>query len=411
MAIKQPITVSPGLHRLCGAVSRAGGRALVVGGTVRDALLGRPSADVDLEVHGLGVERLRALLLERGHVAEVGRSFGVFKVRIDGVEVDIALPRADSGSGEGVVGEPHIGVEAAARRRDLTINAIAWDPLRSELVDPLDGASDVAARVLRAADSTRFGDDPLRVWRVARLAGVLGFEVDPDLVVLCRSIDTSGVAPERVLREIDKLLLNSRQPSIGWNVAAETGAAAEWFPGVPAGRGAALDRAARLREASGRQPRPLALMWTVLLGGPVDDAARALDRLSIMKRNRFPLRDQVLVGVECAMELATAVPPSRLRRLAERAEVGLCCLASAACFPDGAAEANALEAAMLGVVDAPLPALLTGRDLVALGVPAGPRVGSLLASVREAQLDGQVDDRDAAMALAGRLWSVGSSDA
>jgi tRNA nucleotidyltransferase (CCA-adding enzyme) len=408
MAIKQPITVPPGVRRLCSAVRGAGGRALVVGGTVRDAVLGRASADVDLEVHGLPVDALRGVLSAQAPVSEVGRSFGVFKLRVDGAEIDVALPRADSAAGEGVAGDPHIGVEAAARRRDLTINAMAWDPLEHALVDPLGGAADAAAGRLRAADPARFGEDPLRVWRVARFAGVLGFQPDPALVSLCRGIDLSGLAAERVRRELEKLLLGSPRPSVGWAVAVAVGAAAAWVPEAREGAGAALDRAAVRRDLAGRAPRPLALMLTTLLAdgaGGADGACAALDRLGIVRQGRFPLRDQVRVGVEVAGALSRPLADGALRRLADRAEVGLCCLASAALHPAGAADANALQAAMLGVADAPLPALLRGRDLVSLGVPAGPALGPLLAAVREAQLDGEVSDRDGAMRLAGRLWS------
>lgn len=410
MAIKQPIVVSPGVLRLCVAVDAAGGRALVVGGTVRDAVLGRESADIDLEVHGLSVRTLRELLSGHGRLAEVGRSFGVFKLKLDGVEVDVALPRADSSAGDGVSGDPHIGVEAAARRRDLTINAMAWDPLSSALVDPLGGARDAEARVLRAADPGRFGEDPLRVWRVARFSGVLGFSVHPELAVLCRGLDTRSVPAERVSRELEKLLLMSPRPSLGWAAALEVGAAAAWVPGLAADRGAALDRAAGLRDAAGRAPRSLALMLTVLLC-EAPDPASVLDRLGILRRQRFPLRDQILAGVRASRGLAEPVASPVLTRLAEQAEVGLCCLVSQACWPAGAGAANLLQAAMLGVSEAPLPPLIGGRDLVAMGVPAGPGLGPLLAAVREAQLEGDIHDRDAAIELAGRLLSERSPGA
>lgn len=408
MAIKQPIVVSPGVRRLCEAVRAAGGRALVVGGTVRDAVLGRHAADVDLEVHGLEVPALRAVLQSWAPVSEVGRSFGVFKLRVDGAELDVSLPRADSvgGTRAGVGGAPHIGVAAAARRRDLTINAMAWDPLAAVLVDPLGGAEDAAAGVLRAADPGRFADDPLRVWRVARFAGVLGFVPDRDLVTLCRGLDLSGLPAERVRIELGKLLLGSPNPSEGWAVAVAVGAVDAWVPGVDASVGPALDRAGALRDVAGQAPRPLALMLSVLLGGLGEDGAvSVLDRLGIVKQDRFPVRDQVRVAVASAPSLARRALDPALRRLADRAEVALCCHAASALHPDRHAVDNLLQAAMLGVADAPLPPLIHGRDLASLGVPRGPVFGALLAAVRESQLDGTVSDEDGAMRLAGRLWS------
>lgn len=408
MAIKRPISVSPGVRRLCEAVRAAGGRALVVGGTVRDAVLGRAAADVDLEVHGLEVPELRRVLGAWAPVSEVGRSFGVFKLRVDGAELDVALPRADSVGTHhvGVGGAPHIGTEAAARRRDLTINAMAWDPLDAVLVDPLGGAEDAAAGMLRAADPDRFADDPLRVWRVARFAGVLGFTPDPALSALCRGLDLTGLPAERVRLELQKLLVASPRPSRGWTVAVEVGAAAAWIPGVPASVGETLDRAADLRDVAGRRPRPFALMLSVLLGELGETAATAvLEGLGIVRQDRFPVRDQVLVSVASAADLARPASDPDLRRLADRAEVALCCHAAAALHPGGAAVDNLLQAAMLGVANAPLPALIQGRDLPALGIPRGRVYGAILLAVRTAQLEGEVCDRDGAMALAGRLWS------
>ncbi|MEC8424640.1 MAG: hypothetical protein VX000_12740 [Myxococcota bacterium] len=407
MAIKRPIPVSTGVRRLCEAVRAAGGRALVVGGTVRDAVLGRAASDIDLEVHGLERAHLHALLQEWGPVSEVGRSFGVWKLRVEGRELDVAMPRAVEG-GEGA---PHIGVAAAARRRDLTINAMAWDPLQAVLVDPLGGVVDCQDQRLRAADPMRFGDDPLRAWRVARFASTLGFTPDARLVEIARGLDVASLPPERVRAELAKLLLGDGSPALGWQVAVEVGVATSWLPAVGLDACLALERAAERRARVGRHPRALALMLTVLLGRVGEAAAAAvLDGLGITRLGRYPLRDQVLAGVGMAEVLSQPVDDTVLRKLAERSEVGLCCHAAAALHPRGAADDNALQATMLGVLDAPLPPLLRGSDLLALGVPMGPQLGMLLASVRDAQLAGDVSDPGDAKALAGRLWSQRPGD-
>ena len=120
------------------AVQARGGRALIVGGWVRDRLLDLPCKDIDLEVFGLPANVLRTVLGEFGPVNTVGESFTVFKVGA----IDIALPRRESKVGRGhrgfeVVGDPHLTIEEAARRRDFTINAIAWDPLTGDVSGPL----------------------------------------------------------------------------------------------------------------------------------------------------------------------------------------------------------------------------------------------------------------------------------
>ena len=153
---------------IAAAIADAGGRALVVGGWVRDRLLGQDSKDVDFEAYGLEPTVLREVLARIGRVNTVGESFTVYKV----ADVDVSLPRRESKSGRGhkafaVVGDPFMLPAEAARRRDFTVNAIAWDPLTGEYLDPFDGRADLAARRLRMVDARTFGDDSLRVLRGA----------------------------------------------------------------------------------------------------------------------------------------------------------------------------------------------------------------------------------------------------
>ncbi len=120
---------------------------------MRDKLLGRDAKDIDLEVYGLSADRLKDVLAAFGSVNTVGESFTVYKV----ADLDVSLPRRESKVGRGhrgfeVTGDPHLSVEEAARRRDFTINAIAWDPLTDEYHDPHHGRADLERRVLRAVD-------------------------------------------------------------------------------------------------------------------------------------------------------------------------------------------------------------------------------------------------------------------
>src|SRR5262249_42316982 len=128
------------------AIRNAGGRALIVGGWVRDDLIGRTPKDLDLEVFGLPVDRLKPLLERFGRVDTVGEAFTVFKVS----GLDVSLPRRESKTGRGhkafdVQGDPSLSFEDAARRRDFTINAISRDPLTGEIVDPFQGRDDLRA--------------------------------------------------------------------------------------------------------------------------------------------------------------------------------------------------------------------------------------------------------------------------
>ena len=225
------------------AVRDAGGRAVVVGGWVRDHLLGVRSKDVDIEVFGLGVERLEALLARFGKVHAVGRAFGVFRVGC--IDVDFSLPRRDSKRGPGHRGfdvspDPSLDFAEAARRRDLTVNSIGIDPLTGEVLDPHAGRSDLERRVLRATDPAHFCEDPLRGLRVAQLAARLEMTPDDALVALCRKLDLSDLSGERVFDELRKLLLRAAKPSIGFKVLEDTGQL-RFFPEIDALRGVPQD--------------------------------------------------------------------------------------------------------------------------------------------------------------------------
>src|SRR5947209_17282155 len=171
------------------AVRDAGGRALIVGGWVRDRLMGRDSPDIDIEVFRLPSDRLRQVLESFGRVEAVGESFQVYTLG----DIDVSLPRRDSKAGRGhrgfvVVGDPDMPIDEAARRRDFTINAISFDPLTEEYFDPFNGRDDLDRRRLRVVDARTFGDDSLRVLRAMQFAARFELTPDDETREICRSI-------------------------------------------------------------------------------------------------------------------------------------------------------------------------------------------------------------------------------
>jgi tRNA nucleotidyltransferase (CCA-adding enzyme) len=213
----------------------AGGRALVVGGWVRDRLLGRTSKDLDIEVFGVPADRLLVLLERLGRVDTVGESFTVYKLE----NIDVSLPRRDSKTGRGhkgftVEGDPKLSYREAARRRDFTINAISQDPLTNELIDPFNGRGDLDARVLRAVDPVTFVEDSLRVLRALQFAARFELTVDDETKALCRSLPLDDLPSERIWGEIEKLLLQAERPSIGFTLALELGVIDRLFPEMKA---------------------------------------------------------------------------------------------------------------------------------------------------------------------------------
>ena len=224
-------------RRVAECVHAAGGTAYYVGGFVRDRLMGIPGKDVDIEVHGLKPETLKRILDSLGGCTEMGASFGVYGLRH--TSLDIAMPRKERATGGhhrdfAVFVNPFLGTTEAARRRDFTVNAMMENVLTGEVLDPFGGQLDLAGRVLRHVDDRSFPEDPLRVLRAAQFAARFGFSVAPETTALCRTMDLSLLARERVMEELKKALLQSEAPSVFFRVLSEMGHLNVWFPEVEA---------------------------------------------------------------------------------------------------------------------------------------------------------------------------------
>jgi tRNA nucleotidyltransferase (CCA-adding enzyme) len=218
------------------AINKQKGSALLIGGAVRDILLGIPVKDLDIEVHHITLTELEDILKQFGRVSLVGKSFGV--LRLHGLDIDWSLPRTDSsGRKPQVTIDPNMSFEQAFKRRDLTINAMGIDLVTFNLIDPFGGQEDLAEGILRAPDRDLFIEDPLRFFRVMQFIG--RFEMVPDATLnkLCKKMDISTVSNERIEAEFEKLLLKSKKPSLAIEWLNEIGRLAEILPEVAATRG------------------------------------------------------------------------------------------------------------------------------------------------------------------------------
>jgi tRNA nucleotidyltransferase (CCA-adding enzyme) len=213
-------------------------RAYIVGGSVRDAIISAKNGieieikDFDIEVYGTEVEDLISALKEKYQsVIEVGKSFGVLKVKIPGIDepVDIALPRVDikfsedavSKRGRGIIAQsdPHLDLVKAVKRRDITLNSILYDPITRQIIDPFNGWDDLMNRVIRVTDPDTFIEDPLRILRVAQFASRFDFSIDKETLELCKKLiqqeGMKDISIDRIREELDKLLIKGYKPSIG----------------------------------------------------------------------------------------------------------------------------------------------------------------------------------------------------
>lgn len=447
------------------------GRALLVGGCVRDDLMGRQPKDWDIEVYGVPAARLRELLDQLGTVNVVGEAFTVYKV---GPHLDVSLPRREQKTGRGhrgfvIEGDPQMTVAEAARRRDFTINAMLCDPLTDEILDPFNGRTDLDRGILRAVSLDTFGQDSLRVLRAAQFAARFEFRIEPETVELCRRIDLSDLPAERIWGEFEKLLLRASQPSIGlgWlhalgvleqifpelNALIEVPQEPEWHPegDVFVHTRLVIDRARELVD-----DLPYAKQVTVMLAALCHDFGKPattafvegrirsreheeagvaptesfLDRLNIHTLDGYDVRSQVIALVRDHLKPGEfykkrdEVGDGAFRRLARKCELDLLYRVAKADslgrnaawvsrdrWYDAAAQEWFIERArQLDVASQAPPPILLGRHLLEMGLEPGPGVGEIMRAVYEMQLDGKVTSLDDAKRVAKSLKSADYAD-
>ncbi|HJP93240.1 MAG TPA: HD domain-containing protein [Pyrinomonadaceae bacterium] len=453
---------------LARAIHDAGGRALLVGGCVRDMLMGHQPKDWDLEVYQLDPQRLREILDQFGPVNVVGEAFTVYKL---GQHLDVSIPRRERKSGRGhkafvIEGDPSMSIAEASRRRDFTINAILQDPLTGEIHDPFDGRHDIERGLLRAVSAETFAEDSLRVLRAAQFASRFQFEIDAETIELCRTIDLSDLPAERVWGELEKLLLRSPRPSIGLEWLRKLGAIEKLFPEIqslidvpqdpewhPEGDVyvhtlLAVNRARELIDDLS-YPRQVTVMLATLahdFGKPAttqfiegrwrsrghEEAGVAptesfLDRVNVHTIDGYNVRGQVIALVREHLKPGEffkkrdEVGEGAFRRLARRCEPDLLYRVAKADSLGRNAEwvpreqwygAEAQEWFLqrtkeLEVQQRPPEPLLLGRHLIELGVEPGPVMGEITRAVYEMQLDGRVRSLDEAIVEAKRILSPG----
>ncbi len=445
-------------------LDRHGVRAYLVGGAVRDMFFGREPKDFDIEVYGVQTyEQLVGFLQPFGEAVTVGKSFGVVKLRTEEGEFDFSLPRLECSTGEGhrdfrVEIDGALDFAKAARRRDFTINAIGYDPLRKHFLDPFDGRSDLQNGILRHIDDAAFAEDPLRVYRAVQFAARFDLKIASKTETLCRSMVAKGaldaLPKERVYEEVKKILLKAPKPSTAFELMRKWGITARYFPELHALIGVVqdpvwhpegdvwihtmmvLDAMARIcrMEALCRDPfEKLALMFAALchdLGKATttryergriraighEQASMALTRPFM---RRLTKEKRLIAAVEPLVEhhlkpsqfFAQGAKASAIRRLATKVDLERLVLLAKADFlgrdtkeaKSGCYEAGEwllAEAKRLNVnKGAPKP-WVGGKELIALGFAPSSDFGKAIKRLYEMQLDGRFASKEKAMAYA-----------
>jgi tRNA nucleotidyltransferase (CCA-adding enzyme) len=432
-------------------VARAGGRLVVVGGWVRDRLIGDISNDLDIEILGLLPDSISSILRPFGFTKPVGKQFPAW--RQSRQAVDVSYPRAGTELySEDDASSLEIAFREASRHRDLTINAIGWDPLGAApadaLIDPWHGGADLDARRLRAVDAATFGSDPLRVLRVARLRARFDARYDSALLDLCRELCLDGLPVERIAVELRRILVESPRPSLAFDFLEEAGQLdvfapiaalrgtpqdACWHPegDVYVHTGMVVDRAAEIGRSLSAEDREVLLFAALChdlgkpettsvedgrirsLGHDVRSAERTRDWLETL---RLPDRRVRSIETLVAHHLAPAslvrqgAGARAYRRLARKlAEGGVTVVdlerlaradhlgrstaeARTGRFEAGESFLDAAEAAE--VREGVQPDIVSASQLMDRGILPGPLLGRLLARCREIQDENGIQEAD-----------------
>ncbi len=411
------------LLKIAGDIREAGGRAFLVGGWVRDALLGKSCRDYDVEVYDMAQDALVPILSKYGRTNLVGKAFGVIHLAMKGLSLDFSFPRTESKVGYGHRGfvvhtDEKLSFKEAALRRDFTINAMGMELPELTLCDPYGGIDDLKSHTLRHVGPA-FAEDSLRILRGVQFASRFGCSLAPDTVELCRTLSLDDLSVERLFEEFKKWLLKPGKPSLGLKAFLDI-KLDEYFPEIHPFKdswetlGTILDNMVPWRDTL-PEAQAMEFAFAALLCGSPETSLKFLERIT----NETHLLKIVPPLLKAYQELDTAIvnDAPALRRLAVKLG-GLKLLgllvkctprefyagsaADGECFADkfwnAASELDLIE-------EAPQPYLM-GKMLMDMGVKPGKQMGEIIKKSFELQLDGEIRNAEEAIAWARSAISI-----
>jgi tRNA nucleotidyltransferase (CCA-adding enzyme) len=408
------------LLKIAGDIRDAGGRAFLVGGWVRDALLGKACRDYDIEVYDMAQDALVPILSKYGRTNLVGKAFGVIHLAMKGLSLDFSFPRTESKVGYGHRGfvvhtDEKLSFKEAALRRDFTINAMGMELPELALCDPYGGIDDLKAHVLRHVGPA-FAEDSLRILRGVQFASRFECTLAPETVELCRTLSLDDLSVERLFEEFKKWLLKPGKPSLGLRAFLDIKLDGYFpeirpFEGSWETLGGILDSMAGLRDTSGlTESQAMEFAFAALLCGSPETSLKFLERITneVHLLKVVPPLLQALRGLDTAI----AGDAPALRRLAVKlGGLKLLCLL-VQCMPrvfytrDSARDntcdtdfATALyaKAADLDLLESAPQPYLTGKMLMDLGFKPGKEMGEIIKESFELQLDGKIANAEDAV--------------
>lgn len=398
--VDHQMQLTPATERVLATLFDSGAEPYLVGGCVRDSLMGGNSKDVDIEVYGSSADEIIKALSPIGKVDEVGRSFGIIKVRSGGEDFDVSLPRADSRNGAGHRGfdvhvDPDMSHQEATARRDFTINALMYDPATGRVLDYHGGVSDMRDGVLRHV-SDAFAEDPLRVVRGIRFAARFDMDMHPDTIEFSRDIaDQYASLPiDRIQKEFSRTYVES----VAIERSLDLLRATSWQKNLP---GLAVANTPVLR-------RQMASAQRLVNSGQVDSDRRGLILSAVVAHTipheqRYPFLNATTLGNGPRRDinnLIDAVAPSQTDSASIRSWAASL---RSVTIRDWAMMHTALgddrariildRAVELGVDRGPEAKILSGNDVIEVtGRKPGPWLSDFLSRAEQAQYRGDFTD-------------------
>ncbi len=392
------------LNKIFDKLRNNGAFVIIIGGYIRDKLLKIDSKDIDIEVYGVSsFNKLESILEEFGSVNSVGKSFGVCKLNIDGLDLDFSLPREDSKTGSGHKGfkvntQADLDFITATRRRDFTINAIGYNVAKKKILDPFNGIEDLKNKILKAVDRKSFIEDPLRVYRAVQFCARFDLRMDRELFSLCSMMIKDNMLAElpkqRIFQEIKKLLLKAQKPSLGFILFQELGIVKEfdelhnlsqynWGQILNT-----IDNLAQNRTSSETTNTVLALAGICY----ILDSTKAKSFILRLSDEKELLK-KVLSLI--SNPITAVLSDAKLYRLATKVKIEELLILNRAVFKNTnnqllqVCDEIQIRAKHLGIFNKSMLPLLRGRDILACGMSPSKEFSTILKMGYEAQMDGE----------------------
>ncbi|MDR2555935.1 MAG: hypothetical protein LBC64_10980 [Fibromonadaceae bacterium] len=395
-----PSEIPKRLLKIAEDIRSAGGRAFLVGGFVRDSLLGINSEarDFDIEVYSIDQKKLMEILSKHGKPNLIGKAFGVIHLSRQNIHYDFSFPRTESKTGIGhkafdVQTNPNLSFEEAARRRDFTINAMGMELPNLELVDPYNGSEDLKDRILKHV-SEAFAEDSLRVLRGVQFAARFELKAARETIELCKTLSLSDLSRERIEEEFRKWLLKGVKPSYGLDFFCNVGLQKMFVEiDLEGSLGGILDFLATHKNNLNQQEAEI-IMFAGLLclpnAKPVDFLKKWVPVNILLKK--IP----ALLG---SIPLLVLNDKSDLRRCALKAGgLKLPAILKSAIQNDAGIYSEAQKIGCeMGIWEAAPEPFITGQMLLDSGLKPSPKIGEIIKKTFEMQISGQITSKEEAM--------------